>query len=255
MGCSNEKQIRVDINPNWFATSPRGYTPSDKMWLHYRLQEKWTQNKDVTNRGNFSTHFNWKHLKFQLPISKDMDFMAQGWLWYPLGLPLGKHRALKLWKFTSIQLLNWSTAYIPNFKLPSLKIWLSWPRGGFSAPRDCPWMPQEPQGIKFSSISTAQIPIFSWPSLNISIKLVYKKIHEIFKGERQVWSNLFSLEDIEKKCFTVFYDHQFFLYEMWILWPKGTPRVCPWGMESLQHTIHKPVKFQPPISKNEDFMP
>ena len=102
------------------------------------------------NRGNFSTHFNWKHLKFQLPISKDMDFMAQGWLWYPLGLPLGKLRALKLWKFTSIQLLNWSTSYIPNFRLPSLKIWLSRPRGSFSTPRDCPWMPPEPQMYRIS---------------------------------------------------------------------------------------------------------
>ena len=89
-------------------------------------------------------YMNSSNPKSQLAISKDVDFMAQGWFWYPQGMPLGGPGAPKVWNLSDIPFVSLSTASIQNFSFLSPKIWILRPRGSFSIPRGCPWGPRSP---------------------------------------------------------------------------------------------------------------
>ena len=101
----------------------------------------------------------------KFPLSpKSRSYGQRGGLGPPWGRPGGNPEPWNHIIFSRVQLSSCSTAYNPNFRFPSIRMYSLWPRSGFCIPRGCLWMPPELQGMESLRyrilISTAQVPKF-----------------------------------------------------------------------------------------------
>ena len=118
-------------------------------------------------------YLNCSNPKLQLTISKNVDFMAQGWFWHPQGMPLGGPRSP--YGIESLQHTICKSFYCQHTKLwlPVSKNkdfatqgWFKYPQG---MPLGGPGTPKvwNRSDIPFVSLSTANLQNISFLSLKI----------------------------------------------------------------------------------------